>query len=204
MRIEHLRESQQNTLATLRKNSILKVYIPIVGAKVASRAVSRGLSSDDRTMMDNVKKPAFPVSIDPGFAYHAGDVVLTVLTTPQHLRPPKKLKNETDVAKAQKMFPDSHYPLLSYSLSGEHHTALLDGIVAPSNIKEIFITGFDSAGNKIKRGDNVLPVSPKQFNRWYINSYMRNLKIGGHEKNPPKHASPYYAKGDTLGNPGEN
>ena len=204
MKIEQLRESQKNTLATLRKNSVLKVYIPIVGANKGVTAVSHGISSNPRATDEGVHQPSFPVSIDPEFSFHAGDIVLSIITTPVHLRPPKRYKNKEDVAKAEKMFPDSHYPLLSYSLSTEHKTALLDGTIAPSNIKEIFITGFDATGNKIKRGTSVLPVSPKQLNRWYVNSYMRNIKIGGHEKSPPKHASPYYSQGDTLGNRNRN
>lgn len=200
MRIEQLRESQQNTIATLRKGSVLQVYIPMVGANKGVAAVSHGISSNPRSTDDGVHQPAFPVSINPEFSFHAGDIVFSIITTPEHLRPPKKYKNKEDVAKAEKMFPDSHYPLLSYSLSTENKTAFLDGSVAPSRIKEIYITGYDKQGNKIKRGTNVLPVSANQLSRWYVNSYMRNIKIGGHEKAPPPHASPYYSQGDTLGN----
>ncbi len=157
MNIQQLRESQRTQIESLGKWTPIMVYMPL-SVEEAANVVQHGNSGKT----DNIVTTSYKI------ASRMGDVVIPMQVDGEHIEIPESLSTPENVRRAHELYPKSHDPLISMVLLSDKPVVYFTGNIQPDNINELFITGYDSAGNRVDPGSERIEYPSKSYLKWYV------------------------------------
>ena len=204
MKIQHLKEGQENQIRNLHTRSTLRLYMPL-SVDEAFHVMEHGLSSIQRHQGEAgsiSRMEGFPVTHSLRHAMERGDIVLQFNDIGGHLAAPAQFNNTKMHELGTEHYPESQMPVVSLLLLNhkepwvEYHS-----ILPRSRIDMVHLTGYDLEGRKTPRAGVNDSLSRDQFETWVVNSYQKMAKTGrgggGRKKSPftDLRTDPKYWKG---------
>lgn len=158
MKIQKLHEGQENQIANLRKDSVVKLFYP-ASVRDAIRLVTDQYESDKPMVVTHNLKSAAKLS----------DIVIQFWSRGRYLDAPPQIKKERNQELAKKEYPESFNPLVSLSLLSEQNPqALLTQHPLVSSIESVYVN-LDGKMTK---------MSPRDFRDWFVKLVRRHREQG--------------------------